>query len=1001
MSPNVMDRASSLTAAVRMDVVMAVCVVLGAVLIPRLLSAVTAAYAEVRGRRARRAAKSVMADFAAGNFEAVAKEAPGAEPCATTLAYEVTALCELGRPREIVPRLNASLEVTPVLRSPAALQEVLECLAQDLEFGCDRPVDGALLQQVVARFAAFDVALDDSAQDVLVDALSALGEADRVEAVILARPAAAARGYARLAAAALAREDLAEAEQAVDALNRHGLFVPAHIATSLLRRVSSARGPRAALEMVESERVALSAEGLASVLTSCAAAGDSGCLRDAVALAREQQVPMLLGAYEALVRGWAAAGPDGEEEALRYFDEMAGRGFELTARGCASFIEACGSYLPVARKIFDAARAQGAATSEVYCAMLQVLRRGAALAEAAAWLPELEAQGLLGIDVLPGLVEACLEAGGAAGVGLARDALRAAGSTDPQLHDRVLRYCACDWRAHKPAALALLQEAEERKVKLYPESYSAVQEALLKAGDRGAAAAMLRHAADQGRADPGCFHTLIAQSTWPELNAEQDPSLSVETFRFLEAGPPALQSEPQVLADMRRAGLLPTTRTFALLVGKAVAAEDRAAAFELVGMAADEVGLDGVLKPLLASASGGELERILAIAERDPESLPQVAPELLAACLRAKAPQRIADGVRLLRESGGRLQDPDAAALVAATSRPEQVLALTTLLEGEGYPRARAAAAEKLVGAGRLDEAAAIAAAAEDGSVSGALVSALLLKGERARALAVHDDAAGIPPAPRAALLAALAQGGDVDAATRVFRAATEAGVTLPTLSYEVLALAHCVAGDLGPAQELITAMEARGAPRSKRILAALLDVAARKGDLAVAEGALADLERAGASVTANTLASLVRLAGKLGDLPRADAWIADLPKKHGFALTPQVNSALVRACAQCGDLHRARALLAAQPAAGDAPAVTAVALASLKQGDVQGAAEVAARSLDANQPLDPSLVTSLRDAASKGVPSALLERLPGGGAAAPAWKPGRPAQAWRANVIH
>merc|ERR1719181_2134739 len=109
--------------------------------------------------------------------------------------------------------------------------------------------------------------------------------------------------------------------------------------------------------MVASERVALSAEGLASVLTACWVARDDKCLRDAVALAHTHQVPMLLGAYEALVKGWAASGgPDGEAEAIRYFDEMTRRGFELTARACASLIEACGVALPVARHVLDAAR---------------------------------------------------------------------------------------------------------------------------------------------------------------------------------------------------------------------------------------------------------------------------------------------------------------------------------------------------------------------------------------------------------------------------------------------------------------------------------------------------------------------------------------------------------------------------------------------------------------------------------------------------------------------
>merc|ERR1719174_1221191 len=128
---------------------------------------------------------------------------------------------------------------------------------------------------------------------------------------------------------------------------------------------------------------------------------------------------------------------------------MGCRGFELTARACAALIGACAGSgsLAVARHVFDVARELDVASSEVYCAMIEVLRTARQLHEAAGWLEDLEARGLLqAIELLPSLVDACGEAGRL------------------DLADRVVRLGVADAAGCFHAALATISDAEERGV---------------------------------------------------------------------------------------------------------------------------------------------------------------------------------------------------------------------------------------------------------------------------------------------------------------------------------------------------------------------------------------------------------------------------------------------------------------------------------------------------------------------------------------------------------
>merc|ERR1719281_982415 len=415
---------------------------------------------------------------------------------AADLARRLVRLAEENRPGEVPTTLQEGLR-DPKLRTSAAFEVIIAELAGRVK------VHAATLLQCEAAFGATGI---DFSRDALVDALEERGQ-DWAVAQLLERTGAE-RGYVRLASAAVAREDLASAERSVRQLEKRNLTVPAHVATRLLRLALQVRGVRAALELVPA--VELSAEGLASVLQFCAQKKDTAGLREAIALARHHQVPVLLCSYEALVRGWAASGDaDAAREACRYFEELLER-FPLTPASCVAILDTCAGplALPIARRVLAAAREHGVAEPTVLAAGLRALASGRSISEAADWVADLlEEEEGLDACLMPGLVDACAAAGS-----WARGRQVVADCVDPAVLDRFLRHASREnWGAAsgptsaRGAALGALEDAAARGFEAGPAPYTRAMEALVRSGDRGVAEQLFAQAVARGCADLHAF----------------------------------------------------------------------------------------------------------------------------------------------------------------------------------------------------------------------------------------------------------------------------------------------------------------------------------------------------------------------------------------------------------------------------------------------------------------------------------------------------------------
>lgn len=288
-------------------------------------------------------------------------------------------------------------------------------------------------------------------------------------------------------------------------------------------------------------------------------------------------------------------------------------------------------------------------------------------------------------------------------------------------------------------------------------------------------------------------------------------------------------------------------------------------------------------------------------------------------------------------------------AQLRAAGLPLDVVGLNTLLRGlashdAGPPAARAAACGAL-----LREAAAGGVALDSGSLA-AGVAALGAAGRAPDALALWTElrGGGVVPCERGwgALLAALAQAGDVATCQRLFDA-----LPFPPQAHHWNALASAAAraGQHERALGVASAMAARGCPPDDvtrrtllrataqlrglptaldaalalvadgrggaRALGAVLDMAAEAGDAPIARSAMLHLRAQGRQPDAGAWGACVRAHARAGDAPGGCAVLEAQLACALFRPTAAQVLPLLRACCERGDgasLERARAAMGA-----------------------------------------------------------------------------------------
>jgi len=842
------------------------------------------------------------------------------------------------------------------------------------------------------------VPLDAAAREVLVRGLADQGTS--VERWLDGERMSAST-YRALVEAAFARKDWRQGKVLLEAMVRAGLYVPAHLTTQLLRLVAAEGDLEAALGLLGSFPVA--GEALTTVLAACEErlAERGGRQQDAqtllervVDLATQRQVPMLYSSYEALVKAWARL-RDGR--AKRSFDEMATRCCVPTDATCLQILAACvpAGNLDVARHVLTYLRRTRKAPVQAFETAC------ATAAEAQAWSAclqigqDLTADGLVASAELKEILRRAQQHIDSAAIAPVPDTAprgkgkgKGRGKGSGSLAGFMASVRECGRSKDAARALQLLQELRASGERPDTIACNAVLDVVVKAGNLGAARALLEEMKAARLIDAASFNSM--------LNARGART------------PLSVKEVDAVLDEMRQSNVKPTLVSYNAAINAAVVRQDQTAAWRYVselqkaGLRPDAFTCSILLKGLKDVKTAEEVDRVLALLETRTDVH---ADDVLSGAL-LDATVKLKDGPRL----GKALAQVRSAGILPTGHAYGTVLRALAQGASGGDTRARWAEAQKVwremharqvtptedsyqalvdcaVACGDTEAALSAVAelqASESGPRPTAGIYASAIRGlvldrqmDRAEQLYQELKAEKLPIGlvTYNALVDAMSRVGDVDRAADLFRDMCAQGLSPDLVTYSTVIKGYCVQGDLEQAIQLFTLMRKRGIQPDAILFNSILDGAARKQMTSLVEQVLGDMEGCGIAPSNFTLSILVKLYGRSQDLDTALRHVETMPAKYGFVANDQVYTCLVAACANCGRMAQAYEVFR-KLASPDAKAFTTVINGALKHNDVSGALQFLERGVAARCGLGQDVVDNVTFMAQRRKLSSQLQTL-------------------------
>jgi len=925
------------------------------------------------------ASKQLASHFASGkNDEALEAFAALEEVTADDVASGVGACVELGQGLDGIVKL-----LTPRL---AALKS-----RHGLALAALQALQGTGALSLVADWLQGQgVPLDAAAREVLVRGLADQGTS--VERWLDGERMSAST-YRALVEAAFARKDWRQGKVLLEAMVRAGLYVPAHLTTQLLRLVAAEGDLEAALGLLGSFPVA--GEALTTVLAACEErlAERGGRQQDAqtllervVDLATQRQVPMLYSSYEALVKAWARL-RDGR--AKRSFDEMATRCCVPTDATCLQILAACvpAGNLDVARHVLTYLRRTRKAPVQAFETAC------ATAAEAQAWSAclqigqDLTADGLVASAELKEILRRAQQHIDSAAIAPVPDTAprgkgkgKGRGKGSGSLAGFMASVRECGRSKDAARALQLLQELRASGERPDTIACNAVLDVVVKAGNLGAARALLEEMKAARLIDAASFNSM--------LNARGART------------PLSVKEVDAVLEEMRQAGVQPTLVSYNAAINAAVVRQDQTAAWRYVselqkaGLRPDAFTCSILLKGLKDVKTAEEVDRVLALLESRTDVH---ADDVLSGAL-LDATVKLKDGPRL----GKALAQVRSAGILPTGHAYGTVLRALAQGASGGDTRARWAEAQKVwremharqvtptedsyqalvdcaVACGDTEAALSAVAelqASESGPRPTAGIYASAIRGlvldrqmDRAEQLYQELKAEKLPIGlvTYNALVDAMSRVGDVDRAADLFRDMCAQGLSPDLVTYSTVIKGYCVQGDLEQAIQLFTLMRKRGLRPDQLLFNTLLAgcATAKSPKRALAEQVLRDMEDAKVPVTNYTLSILVKLYGRCDDLEEAQRVTSTMSAKYGFEVNCAVQTCLLQAMLNHGKVAEAMQVYESMRSP-DAKTYSTLIRGCLKQHRVAEAVHVANAALRAGSPLEPALAKDVAQFAAR-----------------------------------
>lgn len=764
----------------------------------------------------------------------------------------------------------------------------------------------SVMHEVAESFRQFDIPFTPQIYEVLLGGYAAAGDAKRVGIIckeICAKgQKPSARGYS-LAIKGLLKHNLLDgAITLVKDMRQAGFFVPPFAVTLLLSQASHAGRMAEVFERVKDD-VTLSAEAAVCIFDNCLKLGDVELARSVEKLAHDSKIPLLVGAYDALLKLYTVAG---DKHVSELFKGMQKSGCHISEGLCVGLLARCAEkkFLCFAEEIVSFCRGRQGMTVYVYSALMKAYAHSGQYDKACGLYEQLLADGLEPDLMMYGcLMKFAAECGR---TDLSRELSEKAPSLDIQNYMSLIRAAGRDRDVKQ--AFAVLERLKRSGAKPDVGAYNCVLDVCASTGDMEHALALVQEMREVGKLDIITYNTLLKGYC-----SKKDT-----------------RSAKALLQEMTRDGQEPNDISYNLLLNAAVSTGDFQEAWNTVEVMqqngfVDHYTVSIMMKAVKKVHNPKHLKRALKLLSST--GIKACSDEVLLntvveACTRNKDREHLEYILDEFSASGLRPSVSTYGSLIKAAGVLKRVDRCWELWREAVDDRkldpteiAMGCMLDALVCNGCLEDAVGLFDQWKLRLTPNTVMYSTLAKGfatarQSSRAMDLWHDMCSrgirVNTVVCNALIDAQARCGCIDEITQIVSAMEEAGCKPDVITFSTIMKGYCVKGDLDKAYDVFKSTQASGLVTDAIVYNTLLDGCLRHHRPDLADELVADMEKHNITPSNYTLGILVKMYGRRHQLDKAFAVAETLSTRHGFETNFQVKTCLIAACINNRAIDRA-----------------------------------------------------------------------------------------------
>jgi len=764
----------------------------------------------------------------------------------------------------------------------------------------------SIMHEVAESFRQINIPFTPQIYEVLLGGYAAVGDEEQVGLVckeICAKgQTPSARGYS-LAIKGLLKHNLLDgAIILVKDMRQAGFFVPP-FAVTLMLSLASQKGRVADVFEKVKDDVTLSAEAVVCIFDHCLKLNDVELARSVEKLALDSKVPLLVGAYDALLKLYTMVG---DNHAVDLFAGMQKSGCHISEGLCVGLLARCAEkkFLCFAEEIVRFCRGRQGMTVYVYSALMKVYAHSGHYDKACDLYEQILADGLEPDLMMYGcLMKFAAECGR---TGLSRQLSEKAPSLDIQNYMSLIRAAGRDRDVKQ--AFAVLKRLKDSGVRLDVGAYNCVLDVCASTGDMEGALALVQEMREIGSLDIITYNTLLKGYC-----SKRDT-----------------RSAKALLQEMIREGQNPNDISYNLLLNAAVSAGDFSEAWNTVEVMqrngfVDHYTVSIMMKAMKKVQNSKHLKRALELLTST--GIKACSDEVLLntvveACTRNKDREYLEQILDEFTASGLRPSVSTYGSLIKAAGVLKQVDRCWKLWKEAVDERkldpseiAMGCMLDALVCNGCLEDAVGLFDQWKSSLTPNTVMYSTLAKGfatarHSSRAMDLWHDmrtrGIRVNTVVCNALIDSQARCGCIDEITQIVSAMEADGCKPDVITFSTIMKGYCVKGDLDKAYDVFRSTQETGLVTDAIIYNTLLDGCLRHNRPDLADQLVVDMEKHNITPSNFTLGILVKMYGRRHQLDKAFNIANSLSTRHGFETNFQVKTCLIAACINNRAIDRA-----------------------------------------------------------------------------------------------